>query len=66
MSWGWVEMLDAINNIVGHVDAGLLGVVADDESHFEGTEYEDGGIDENQPGISVSWLVLVEVVLLGW
>lgn len=37
MRWGWVEMLYAINNIISHVDAGLLGVVADDESHLGDT-----------------------------
>lgn len=36
MGWGWVEVLDAINDIVGHVDAGLLGIVTNDESHLEG------------------------------
>lgn len=31
---GRVEILDSFNDVVGHVGAGLFGVVPDDESHF--------------------------------
>jgi hypothetical protein len=69
MRRGWAEMLDAINDIISHVDAGLLGVIADDESHLGDKGMVIGGINKKEPRISVSWLAwMLGAVLspLGW
>ena len=33
MGWCGAEVLDPIDNVVGHIGAGVLGVITDDEPH---------------------------------
>lgn len=36
MCWCWVEVLDPIDDVIGHVSTGRFGVVANDEPHIDG------------------------------